>query len=320
MQVVNNIVIPAKGIGYADYGTTIAAQATGIFNSGDWQVLLGNQKQISLSATDVNTYTMSDALDPYLISAIYNVPAAKDFWLYMLSGRMTYIITATSILNWIVELYDNTLGVPLYSAACMGPQLDIQLSQPIKALRGHQLLLNFYNYGTPGPGGLLLGGNTQNANYWGSGQAGATIYGQFTALKTVGIRYIRTFDGGGGRQMWAGILSDNAGQPGNILSQSTIVRNGKNPADWEDYSIPLVQITAGVHYWIALTSDPGGQLYFDSTGSSTLRTIAAYTHPFVNNPAGLGTIAGNLCAYALNDNTLAHDDNFAAARIVGYEA
>lgn len=336
MPIVNTIPVQSKGTGYPDYGVNIsgqpdiniAAQGVGVYSSGDWQVLLGNQKQISLTATGVNTYSLSDLYDPYLVSAVYNIPADKDYWIYMLNGSMTYVTPATSIQNWVVEIYDNTVGVRLYSMASTGPQSDVQFAQPIKALRGHQLLLNFYNYGTPGPS-TLLGNPSWNAPVFSLVTATPgvlTAYSKFLAAYNGGMKTISFTVAS---PVWNGdvrvaLYADNAGVPGNVLNQGGPVNYAAMNPITGTIAIPLSSIVIGTTYWLGVSFTDAGNLiriYYTADAAGDTYYKEAYG-AFVNNPAGLTHLGAgfSICACGFNNVTVTHDNNFATARLVGYEA
>lgn len=130
MQIVEVKAIPTKGSGYADYATGIGYQQVGISNQPDWQTRLGNQKQIAVQATNLNTYTLDDIYDRYVATATYTVPAGVDFYIWIISAIMNYV-TATSTYNWLVEIYDNTTGVRqfAYAGGGLGAQCNVQFAR-----------------------------------------------------------------------------------------------------------------------------------------------------------------------------------------------
>jgi hypothetical protein len=316
-------VIPATGVGYPDYGQAISGQSAGVISNPEWQASLGNQKQLALQATNLNTWSLDNAYARYVATASYTVTSGKNFYIWLLSALMTYA-TVTSTFNWIVEIFDNTTGTRVYAFGSVGSQASVQFTQPLVIPSGHQVLLNFYNYGTPGIGGVLVGNNAiGGTNVPPVGVGLLTAYSKFVATQTSGLLnivvYLYAYASTG--TVIAALYSDNGGVPGNVLVQSAATAFAPG-SSWVVVPVNLTQVVARTTYWLAasMSSTYYSYFYCDASPSNYLYYNKGAYGAFGNNPAGLtGLGAYQMSIYGIGYIGGTYDYNTIDARIAGYE-
>lgn len=75
------------------------------------------------------------------------------------------------------------------------------------------------------------------------------------------------YPGGGGKDYRFAIYSDNAGEPGNLLVESTV--DNQSGTGWKTITVAPTPLTAGT-YWLALAFKHGSQTYYhENTGGNT---------------------------------------------------
>jgi len=68
-------------------------------------------------------------------------------------------------------------------------------------------------------------------------------------------------------ELVAGIYKNNNGHPGDLITQGRL--NKPKPGAWNQVTIPVVTVTAGQPYWIAIMSSKGQIGFLDQVGSGT---------------------------------------------------
>ena len=128
----------------------------------------------------------------------------------------------------------------------------------------------------------LIGVDASNPSS-GSYSANRFVLYRFQATTTGNMTTFK-FKASGSGHVKVAIYSDNAGEPGTLLSAvntSTAVVTG-----WNSVSIPSTALVSGTYYWLSYTSDAAIGYYQSATGTMRYKTNTYSTFSF---PASAGT-------------------------------
>ena len=235
MQVVNNIVIPAKGIGYADYGTIIGGQLAGVQLQPDWQTAQGKQKLFSVSAHTVPTNSPG-GVDR--VTTLYTVPSGKNLYIVQMSisnQLVPYASPPVSYLGCIGYIIDVTTGITLFTLGGLASG-NIPMNQPIPLPGSHQLAFTVVNNIQPAGSGMLT-------------------MSQFTAAVPVTVGQMQVYSRVASL-VKVGLYSDSGGEPNIPLATSQLATVIPG---WNVIALTMpVALTGAVNYWLAYNATTVG--------------------------------------------------------------